>query len=145
MEERERLPHDWFEVHFRRQPTQGEACISYEYPHQPMRALKLPDSTQEGCRGDPNDVAMGEHPTFTIHCIQNAGWGLPHPVVVQDPGGVDIVAASVTVTDGLALVSVRNEHDQCSPPIPIPLTLGAQCGCPPIPGGHPCQTAPCWD
>jgi hypothetical protein len=145
MDEPERLPSDWFEVHLRRQPVTGEACISYEYPHQPPRTLKLPPRMPEGCRGDPNDVPMGEFPMFTIHCIHNDGWGLPQPVVVRDPAGIDLVAASVTVDGEMALVSVRNERNQCSPPIQVPLVQGAPCGCPNMGAGHPCQTPPCWD
>lgn len=145
MSESEQVPNDWFEVHLRRSPARGGACISYEYPHQPLRTLMLPDPVPQGCRGDPNDPPKGEYPSFTIHCIHNAGWGLPAPVVIHDPGNVDIVAASVTVRDGLATVSVRNEHGQCSPPVPIHLEMGEPCRCPDMPPGHPCQTSPCWD
>ncbi len=145
MDEADRMPSDWFEVHLRRRPVQGEACITYEYPHQPRRTLKLPPPVPQGCRGDPNDVPMGNHPMFIIHCIQNDGWGLPAPVEIHEPAGIDIVAASVTVNGGVAHVSVRNEHGQCSPPMPVPLAQGASCGCPPMGPGHPCVTSPCWD
>ena len=136
---------DWFEVHLRRDPHGGTACVTYEYPRQPLRTLELDNGVPEGCRGDPNVGNTGEYPTFTVHHLCNEGLGLEYPWVIGDRVGRDIVAASIIVEGSVARAAVRGEDGVCSGWLwTATLVPGGACPCPPTPPGHSCRTPPCW-
>lgn len=141
--------HDWFEMHLDRHPYDGRACINYKYePPLPARTLELDNSVSRGCRGDTSK--SGEHPIVEVRHLCNerpdGTWdGLPHPWIIGDPGGLDIIAATVIVRGLDAHAKVRYEDGTCSDKVWTTTLVhrSGRCPCPPTSAGLPCKTPPC--